>query len=69
MSFHIPPWAARPAAVLSTLAALAGSALVFLAAATGNCWWAIWGGVAFGSAALLWYAGDLAATADPAAPS
>ena len=69
MPFHIPPWAARPAAVLSTLAALAGSALVFLAAATGDLWWAIWGGVAFISAALLWYAGDLAATADPAGPS
>lgn len=66
MPFHIPSWAARPAAVLSTLAALAGSALVFLAAATGDYWWAIWGGVAFVAAALLWYTGDLAATSDPA---
>lgn len=65
MPLHIPPWAARPAAVLSTLAALAGSVLVFLAAATGDYWWAIWGGLVFVAAGLLWYAGDLAATTDP----
>jgi hypothetical protein len=69
MSFHIPPWAARPAAVLSILAALAGSVLVFVAAATGGYWWAIWGGVAFAAAALLWYAGDLAAAPDGPGPS
>lgn len=62
---RIPPWLARPAAVLSTLAALAGSALVFLAAATGNYWWAVWGGGTFLGAAVLWYLGDLAAASGP----
>jgi len=65
MTLQIPSWVARPAVLLSTLAALAGSALIFLAAATGNYWWAVWGGVCFGGAALLWYAGDIAATSPP----
>jgi len=61
MPDRIPQQAARPAAVLSTLAALAGSAFIFWAAATGDYWWAVWGGVSFAAAALLWYLSDLAA--------
>ena len=61
----LPSWLARPAAVLSTLAALAGSAMICLAAATGGLWWAVWGGVCFVGAAGLWYLGDLAASARP----
>lgn len=66
MPFYIPPWATRPAAVLSTLAALAGSAFIFWAAVTGDYWWAVWGGVSFAGAALLWHLSDLAATTGPA---
>ena len=65
MPDRIPQQAARPAAVLSTLAALAGSAFIFWAAATGDYWWAVWGGVSFAGAALLWHLSDLAATAGP----
>jgi protein-S-isoprenylcysteine O-methyltransferase Ste14 len=64
MPQHIPLWMARPAAALSTVAALAGSAGLFLAAATGDYWWAVWSGVCFVGAALLWFLGDLAATSD-----
>jgi hypothetical protein len=65
MALHIPHALARPAAVISTLAALAGAALVFWAAVTGDYWWAIWGGIAFAAAALVWYVGDLAAAGPP----
>jgi hypothetical protein len=65
MTERIPHALARPAAVLSTLAALAGAALVFWAAVTGDYWWAVWGGIAFAGAALLWYLGDLAAASGP----
>lgn len=69
MSQRIPSWVARPAAALSTLAALAGSAMILLAASTGDYWWAIWGGACFAGAALLWYLGDLAATIGPGGPA
>jgi hypothetical protein len=63
----IPEWLARPAAVLSTLAALAGAGLIFWSAVSGSYWWAIWGAVSFAGAGLLWYVADYAATASPAA--
>jgi len=69
MNWHIPPWMARPATVLSTLAALAGAAFILLAAATGNYWWAIWGGACFLGAAAFWYVGDLAGTSGPPGPA
>jgi hypothetical protein len=69
MPQHIPPWIARPAAALSTLAALAGSAMLLLAAATGDYRWAVWGGVCFVGAALLWFVGDLATTSGPGGPA
>ncbi len=69
MPEHIPFWVSRPAAVLSTLAALAGSAMIFLAAATGDYWWAVWGGICFVGSALLWYLGDLAATFGAGGPA
>jgi len=59
---HLPHWLSRPAVLLSTLAGLAGSGLIFWAAATGDYWWAVWGAVSFVGAGLLWYLGDLAAT-------
>ncbi|MFH1331525.1 MAG: hypothetical protein ABIJ48_12885 [Actinomycetota bacterium] len=65
MPYRIPRQVARPAAVLSTLAALAGSAVIFWAAATGDYWWAVWGGAFFAAAAVLWYLGDVAATTGP----
>ena len=61
----IPKWPARPASILSILAALTGSGLIFWSAASGDYWWAIWGGVAFACAALLWYLADYAAAAPP----
>ncbi|MBN2113495.1 MAG: hypothetical protein JW785_05135 [Acidimicrobiia bacterium] len=64
----IPPWLARPAAVLSALAALAGSAFILWAAATGDYWWTIWAGAAFAGAALLWYLGDVGATREAGLP-
>jgi len=67
MSRRIPQWAARLAVVLAALAALAGSALVFWAAVTGETWWAVWGGAAFVGAALLWYIGDWADASDSSA--
>jgi len=61
----IPDWLARPAAVLSGLAALAGAAMVFWAAVTGDYWWAVWAGLAFGGAGLLWHLADQAAIGSP----
>ena len=69
MPLHIPLWMARPAAALSTLAALAGSTMLFLAAATGDYWWAVWGGVCFVGAALLWFVGDLAGASGTGGPA
>lgn len=68
MSRHIPPWLIRLAVALSILAALAGSAFILWAAATGDYWWAIWAGAAFVGAALLWYLGDLGATQEAGLP-
>ena len=58
----IPEWLARPAAVTSTLTALAGAGMVFWSAVSGSYWWAIWGGVCFAAAGLLWYLADYAAS-------
>ena len=61
MQHLIPQWLSRPAAVLSTLAALTGSGLIFWSAVTGGYWWAIWGASSFVGAALLWHVTDYAA--------
>jgi len=61
MQHLIPEWLARPAAVLSTVAALTGAVLVFWSAVTGGYWWAIWGVASFVGAALLWHVADYAA--------
>lgn len=58
----IPEALAAPAAALSTPAALGGAFLFFWAALTGGYWWAVWGGIAFTAAALLWLVGDRALT-------
>jgi hypothetical protein len=63
----IPHWLARPAAVLSTLAALTGAGFIFWSAVTGGSWWAIWGMVSFAVAGLLWHIADYAAAASTAA--
>jgi drug/metabolite transporter (DMT)-like permease len=65
MHDFFPEWIARPAAVLSILAALAGALLIFWASVTGDYTWAIWGGVAMVGAGLLWHVGDYAATRPP----
>ena len=65
MQHLIPEWLARPAAVLSTLAALAGVGLIFWSAVTGGYWWAIWGVASFVGAALLWHVADYAAAPSP----
>lgn len=62
---YLPGWLARPASMVSTLAALAGAVLIFWAAATGGYWWAIWGIVSFAAAGLLWYLADFAGAATP----
>jgi hypothetical protein len=59
----IPEWLARPASMLSTLAALAGAGLVFWSAVTGGYWWAIWGVISFVAGGCLWYLADYAGTA------
>lgn len=64
----IPGWVARPATVLSTLAALTGAGFIFWAAATGSYWWAIWGAISFVGAGLCWYLSDFAAATSPAEP-
>ncbi len=64
----IPGWLARPAAVLSILAALTGAGFIFWSAATGSYWWAIWGAICFVGAGLLWYLSDYAAATSPAGP-
>ena len=46
---------------LSTLAAFTGAGLVFAAAALGSVRAAIWAGIAFGAAAILWHLADYAA--------
>jgi hypothetical protein len=66
MQDRIPRWLDRPAATLSTLAAVAGAALVFWSAVSGNYWWAVWAGVVFAGAGLLWHVADLAAAGPPA---
>lgn len=63
----IPEWLARPAGVLSTLAALTGAGFIFWSAATGSYWWAVLGAVAFVVSGLLWYLSDSAANPSPAA--
>lgn len=61
----IPQWLARPAAVLSTLAALTGAGLICWSAVTGGYWWAIWGVASFAVAGLLWHVADYAAATPP----
>jgi hypothetical protein len=56
----VPGWLAWPSSALSTLAALVGSGLVLHAAAFGSVWSAVWAGVAFALAAVLWFLADIA---------
>lgn len=56
----IPHGLAWPLSALSTLAGFTGAALVFAAAALGSITAAIWAGVAFVAAALLWHLSDYA---------
>jgi len=65
MRVFLPEWLARPAAVLSTLAGVAGAGFIFWSAVTGGYWWAIWGVVSFVGAALLWHLADYAAAPSP----
>ena len=57
----VPSWLAWPMSALSTLAAFAGAGLVFAAASLGSVRAAIWAGIAFGAAAILWHLADYAA--------
>jgi hypothetical protein len=50
---------------LSTLSALVGAGLFFSSAAFADYALAIWGGIAFVAAGLLWYVGDMAASNRP----
>lgn len=59
---NLPAWIAWPASLLSTLGALAGSALMLHAAAFGSVASAAWAGLAFSCAAALWFLADLATT-------
>ena len=65
MQKRIPQWLDRPAAVLSTLSALAGAALVFWSAVSGDYWWAVWAAVVFTGAGILWHVADFSAAASP----
>ncbi len=56
----IPHGLAWPLSALSTLAGFAGAALVFAAAALGSIMAAVWAGVAFAAAAVLWHLSDYA---------
>lgn len=61
----VPPGLAWPLSALSTIAAFAGSALFFHAAAFGRPASAIWGGALLVAAGLLWYVADIAASNRP----
>lgn len=56
----IPGWLAWPLSAASTLTALGGAALTFLAAASGSIAAAVWGVITFVVAGALWYAADYA---------
>jgi hypothetical protein len=56
----IPAWLAWPLSAGSTVCAIAGGALVMLAAAFGSIGAVIWAAVAFGVSGTLWYAADYA---------
>ena len=62
---YVPDWLAWPMSALSTLSALAGAGLFFTSAAFADYTLAIWGGIAFVAAGLLWYVGDMAASNRP----
>jgi Flp pilus assembly protein TadB len=62
---RVPHALAWPLSALSTVAAFAGSALFFHAAAFGRPWSAIWGGVLLVAAGVLWYVADIAAANRP----
>jgi len=62
---YIPHWLAWPLSALAMIAGLAGAVLFFFSAALGEYTPAIWGGVAFVGAGILWYGGDMAASNRP----
>lgn len=59
---YVPHWLSWPASTLSTLAAVAGAGLVLHSAAFGEVGSAIWSGISFAVAAVLWYVADVAAS-------
>lgn len=61
----IPHWLAWPMSALATLAAGTGAVLFFFSAVFGESQTAVWGGVVFVAAAVLWYLGDMAASNRP----
>lgn len=57
---YLPAWLAWPSSALSTLAALTGSGLMLHAAAFASVASALWAGVAFVVAGVLWFVADFA---------
>ncbi len=56
----VPHWLGWPMSALSTLTAFTGAGLLFAAAAFASIAAAVWGGVAFGVAAITWHVADIA---------
>jgi hypothetical protein len=56
----LPPWLAWPASALSTLLGFAGAGLIGWAATYGNIAAAVWSGVCFVLAAVLWHLAEFA---------
>jgi len=57
----LPTWLGWPMSALSTAVGFAGAGLVLWAASTGSIAAAIWSGVCFLSAAVLWHLAEFAA--------
>ena len=68
LSQYVPHWLAWPLSALATIAAVAGAVLFFFSAVLGDYVPAVWGGVAFVGAGMLWYGGDMAAANRPFEP-